>query len=160
MWKLLQVCFLFVHPRKILHSENFLLNLDPTSSIRRIGEFYRQTRTPFKHILKKKKLFNCTVFDERKRQNSEDKGKTYKAKFRHRTRIVLVGHRRIGGNQLFPLVSLGSRKTNAILFCSGGSRPSAKGGGGVRSSRPCVKVRGGGGCLQNIFFGPSGHNLG
>ena len=58
------------------------------------GEFYRQTRTPFKHIfVKKKKLFNCAVFDERKRQNTEDKGKTHKAKFRHRTRIVLVGHR-------------------------------------------------------------------
>ena len=93
MYKLLQVCFLFVHPRKILHSENFLLNLDNTSSIRGTGEFYRQTRTPFKHIFVKKKLFNCAVFDERKRQNSEDKGKTYKAKFRHRTRIVLVRHR-------------------------------------------------------------------
>ena len=62
MWKLLQVCFLFVHPRKILHSENFLLNLEPTSSIRRIGEFYRQTRTPFKHIFVKKKNYSIVLY--------------------------------------------------------------------------------------------------
>ena len=101
--KLLQVCFLFVNPRKILHSKNFLLNLDPYKQYQKNRRIL-QTRTSFKHIFVKK-LSNCTVFDERKRQNSKDKGKTYKAKFHHRTRIVLVRHRRSGVNQLFPQVS-------------------------------------------------------
>ena len=151
--KLLQVCFLFVNPRKILHSKNFLLNLDPYKQYQKNRRIL-QTRTSFKHIFVKK-LSNCTVFDERKRQNSKDKGKTYKAKFHHRTRIVLARHRRSGVNQLFPQVSLGSRKTKAILFCSGGSRPPDKGGPG----HPDPEIKWEGGSLKKFFFRPFGPRL-
>ena len=80
--------FLFLNPRKLFSALQFPLKSGPLYAIlmeRRV----LQTDTYTFLAFFVNKLFSGTVFDERKRQNSEEKGKKCKEKFR-RTCIVLT----------------------------------------------------------------------
>ena len=78
LWKLLQVCFLFLNPRKLIivlcKFSREKTNFTDWQNVHDFSIFVN-------------KLSNCTVFDKRKRENSEEKGKKCKTKFR-RTCIV------------------------------------------------------------------------
>ena len=86
--KLLQFWFLFVNPRKLLYSLNFLLNLD-RSNIKGKGEFHRKALV-LSNFWKYTIQLYCIWREKTAKQ--QEKGEKHKANF-HSTWIVLVHHR-------------------------------------------------------------------